>query len=99
MEADRACDFILNSKKRSKRSVTEESTGRVEWNIVDSQNRRALERSALAVSAIPNMPSAVPVPLGSDSNFNPRNAQCMTAVKIFRVDTGRPCPSPLRVNL
>ena len=63
----------LTPKKRSKRSATEGSTGRVEWNIVDSQNWRALEGSAPAVSAIPNVPSAVPA-MGQTRRF-PRHYQ------------------------
>ena len=56
MEADRACDYILNTYKRPQGPPSKGSTESIKWYIVDSANRRTLERSAPAVSAVPDLP-------------------------------------------
>jgi hypothetical protein len=56
MEANRACDYILNTRKKPKRPPSKGSTGSIKWDNVDSQNRRTLERSSPAVSAVPDLP-------------------------------------------
>ncbi len=46
MEPDRACDFILNTQKRSTRPPSTEPTRRFKWDLMDIANRGSLERSA-----------------------------------------------------
>ena len=60
MESDRAHNCRFSPEERSPRSPIAGSAGGLKWDIMDIANRSALERFAAKVSAIPDMPQAVP---------------------------------------
>ena len=68
METDRAYNCIINTEKRPQRAATTWFSANPKRHLMDFANRCSLEGSAPAVSAVPNVPSALPA-MGSRRNF------------------------------
>jgi hypothetical protein len=49
------------------------------------RDERPLQNAPFCSISAPALWNAQPIPLGSSSNFNPRNTQCIPAVKFFAV--------------
>lgn len=60
MATNRAHNIKVTSGERSKRTQTTRPPRGPEWNIMGITNKSPMERSAAAVSAIPDLPSAFP---------------------------------------
>jgi len=60
MESDRAHNTIGKTAQRSARPQGARPARGFEWDIMDTANRRSMERFATTVSAIPDLPQAVP---------------------------------------
>ncbi|GMQ79580.1 MAG: hypothetical protein BMS9Abin03_005 [Thermodesulfobacteriota bacterium] len=48
-----------------------------------SKGSKTFENAPFSPIPAPALRNAKPIPLGSDSNFNPRNPQCIPVVKIL----------------
>ena len=68
METDRAHHRIVNPIQRSQGTAGKRSARRSQRNIMDHAYRRSLEGFTPTVSAIPDLPSAVPA-MGSARGF------------------------------
>ena len=74
MESDRAHNSLCKSAQRSARPQGARSARGLKWDIMDFANRCPLEGSAAAVSAIPDLPQAIPAmgPIGDFQTHRPR---------------------------
>jgi hypothetical protein len=68
MESDRARNIISKTAKRPTRSQRAGPARGFKWNIMDNANRRYMEGFAAGISALPNLPQALPA-TGQNERF------------------------------